>query len=120
MLATSLSASAIVMGKWWAAFRAVPLMATLPLLSSVILAAGAPTLPILPSAIQAPSPPIPLRPIDRGAVPAVVLGQVVVYGELFVSLGIWFATRCRRPPARGRSLDSRDLRGDCFLRAGDE
>ena len=97
LLATPLSASAIVMGKWWAAFRAVPLIALLPLLSSLILAADAPTLPILPSAIQAPSPPIPLRPIDRGAVPAVILGQVVVYGALFVSLGIWIATRCRRP-----------------------
>ena len=36
-------------------------------------------------------------PIDRAAVPAVVLGQVLLYGALFVSLGVLLATRCRRP-----------------------
>ena len=29
--------------------------------------------------------------------PAVVLGQVLVYGAFFVSLGVLLATRCRRP-----------------------
>jgi ABC-type transport system involved in multi-copper enzyme maturation permease subunit len=97
LLATPLSASAIVMGKWWGAYRTVPLIALLPFLSSAILAAGAPILPYVPAGFQPPVPAIPVRPIDRVAVPAVVLGQVLLYGALFVSLGVLLATRCRRP-----------------------
>jgi ABC-type transport system involved in multi-copper enzyme maturation permease subunit len=97
LLATPLTASAIVMGKWWRAYRTVPLIALLPFLSSVILATGAPTLPYVPAGFQPPVPAIPVRPIDRAAVPAVVLGQVLLYGALFVSLGVLLATRCRRP-----------------------
>jgi ABC-type transport system involved in multi-copper enzyme maturation permease subunit len=97
LLATPLTASAIVMGKWLGAYRAVPLIALLPFLSSAILAAGAPILPYVPPGLQPPVPAIPVRPIDRAAVPVVVLGQVLLYGALFVSIGVLLGTRCRRP-----------------------
>jgi len=97
LLATPLAASSMVMGKWWGAYRAVPLVALLPFLSSAILAAGAPILPYVPSGLQPPVSAVPVRPIDRATVPAVVLGQVLLYGALFVSIGVMLATRCRRP-----------------------
>ena len=96
LLATPLTAKAIVMGKWWGAFRAVPLVALLPFLSAVILAAGASLLPQFPGGIQIPEDPVYLRLLERAVVPVVVLGQVVLYGAFFVSVGVLLATRCRR------------------------
>jgi ABC-type transport system involved in multi-copper enzyme maturation permease subunit len=97
LLATPLTASAIVMGKWWGAFRAVPLVALLPFLSAIILAAGASLLPQFPGGVQIPGDSVYLRSLERALVPMVVLGQIVLYGAFFVSLGVLLATRCRRP-----------------------
>jgi ABC-type transport system involved in multi-copper enzyme maturation permease subunit len=97
LLATPLTAKAIVMGKWWGAFRAVPLVALLPFLSAVILAAGASLLPQFPGGVQIPEDPVYWRLLERAIVPVIVLGQVVLYGAFFVSVGVLLATRCRRP-----------------------
>ena len=68
-------------GKVVGCLSAVPLIRILPFLSSAILATGAPTLPYVPAGLQPPVPAIAVRPIDRAAVPAVVLGQVLLYGR---------------------------------------
>jgi len=94
LLSTPMSASTIVMGKWCGAYRAVLLVALLPMLSALILAAGAPARPL---GVNAPAADVvPLNWIDRSAVPVVVLGQVLLCGAAFVSLGLFLATRLAR------------------------
>jgi ABC-type transport system involved in multi-copper enzyme maturation permease subunit len=97
LLATPLSASEIVRGKWWACYRSVLWVAVLPGLSAVVLAAEAPVCPYLPPWASPFSITYPLRAVDRVAVASVVIGQVLAYGAAVVSLGLWLATRFRRP-----------------------
>jgi len=101
LLATPLSSSMIVNGKWWGAYRHVLVVAILAAVGAVILAAGAPAQPITPGFFVPQMPIPPLRLFDRVAVAAVVIGQVLLYGAAFVSLGLLLATRLTRP---GRAL----------------
>jgi len=94
LLSTPMSASTIVMGKWWGAYRAVLVVALLPTLAALILAAGAPTLP--PGGTIPAVDVGPLNWIDRSVVPVVLLGQVLGCGAAFVSLGLFLATRLAR------------------------
>ena len=94
LLTTPLSARTIVLGKWWAAFRVVPSIAVLPTLAAVVLASGAPAQPFTPPGI--PPRPFDLSPWERLAAPFLVLGQVLLYGALFVSLALFLATRFTR------------------------
>ena len=71
LLATPLSARTIVLGKWWGAFRVVPLIAILPTLAAVILASGAPAQPFVPAGM--PARPFDLSPWERLAAPVVVV-----------------------------------------------
>jgi ABC-type transport system involved in multi-copper enzyme maturation permease subunit len=88
LLATPLSASTIAMGKWWGAYREVVPIVFLPVVSAMILAQGA------------GAPPAPQGMVTgfvRVAVVVVILGQVLIYGAAFVSLGLLLATRLARP-----------------------
>ncbi len=88
LLATPLSATTIVMGKWWAAYRDIVPIVFLPVVSAVILAQGAETLSAVPGSLSA---------FVRVAVVAVIVGQVLLYGAAFVGLGLLLATRFARP-----------------------
>jgi len=88
LLATPLASTTIVMGKWWAAYRDVVPMVFLPVVSAVILAQGAEAPPGSSGMLSA---------FVRAAVVAVILGQVLLYGAAFVSLGLLLATRLARP-----------------------
>jgi ABC-type transport system involved in multi-copper enzyme maturation permease subunit len=73
LLATPLTARAIVWGKWWGAFRSVPLLALWP----ALLTAG----------------------VGRGSgwlAAGLVAGLVLAYGAAVTSLGLWLATRTAR------------------------
>jgi hypothetical protein len=94
LLTTPLSARTIVLGKWWGAFRPVPLIALLPTLAAVVLAFGAPAQPSVPPGI--PPRPFDLSPWERLLAPAVVLSQVLIYSAAFVSLALFLATRFAR------------------------
>jgi len=94
LLSTPMSASTIVMGKWWGAYRGVLLVALLPTLAALILAAGAPAVP--PGGFVPADYPAPLSWIDRLAVPVMVVGQVLLCGAAFVSLGLFLATKLAR------------------------
>ena len=96
LLSTPLSAAEIVRGKWWACYRAVLGVAIVPILAAVILAAGAPTLPLELTAFSPPVGPMPLRLVNRVAVALVVIGQPLLFGAAVVSLGLWLATRFSR------------------------
>jgi hypothetical protein len=96
LLATPLSGSEMVRGQWWACYRGVLGVAVIPAVAAVILAAGAPTWPYVPKWFSPVAPLAPLRPVDRLAVAAVVIGQVLLYGAAVVSLGLWLATRLKR------------------------
>ena len=88
LLATPLSASTIAMGKWWGAYREVLPIVFLPVVSAMVLAQGA------------GAPPAPQGMVTgfvRVAVVVVILGQVLIYGAAFVSLGLLLATRLARP-----------------------
>ncbi len=94
LLTTPLSARTIVLGKWWSAFRVVPLIALLPTLSAVVLASGAPAQPFVPPGF--PPRPFDLSPWERLAAPVLVLSQILLYGGAFVSLALFLATRFTR------------------------
>jgi hypothetical protein len=97
LLSTPLSAATIVKGKWWAAYRGVLPLAVLATIGTAILAAGAPPVPVVPNWYIPPTPPIPLTTIDRIGAACVVIGHVLLYGAVFVSLGLLLATRFERP-----------------------
>ena len=97
LLATPLSAATILGGKWWAAYRSVLLVALLPACPVIVLALGAPTMPHVPARLEPPVPVVALRGFDRIAVVSVVVGQVLLYGAVVVSLGLMLATRFKRP-----------------------
>jgi hypothetical protein len=97
LLSTPLSAATFVQGKWWAAYRGVLPLAVLAAIGTAILAAGAPVVPVVPGWYAPPSPPIPLTTIDRIGAACVVIGHVLLYGAVYVSLGIFLATRFDRP-----------------------
>ncbi len=103
LLTTPLSAATIVKGKWWGAYRGVPALAALAAIGTVILAAGAPTEVVVPRWYAPPAPIAPLRVVDRLCTAGVVIGQVLVYGAAFVSLGVLLATRLARP---GRAISA--------------
>jgi hypothetical protein len=94
LLATPLSATTILMGKWWSAYRDVVPLVFLPAVSAVILAQGADPFPSLSATLST---------LSRMAVVIVILGQVLAYGAAFVSLGLFLATRLIRP-ARAAGL----------------
>jgi hypothetical protein len=97
LLTSPLEASAFVTGKWWGVYRGVLWLTILPALSVVILAASAPTHAEIPPWYTPTLPVFPLRPMDRALVAATVIGHVVLYGAVFVSLGVSLATRLDRP-----------------------
>lgn len=99
LLATPLSASTIVIGKWWASYRVVPIIAMAAAIPTFVLAVAAPTLPAMPPGfgyVGNPAALLPLRTIDRAAVVAVVVARVLADGAALVALGVWLATRCRK------------------------
>ena len=96
LLATPLSTSTIVYGKWWASYRVIPVVALAIAIPTVVLAVTAPTLPTPPRRFRPPSVMVPLRTIDRAAVVAVVVGRVLADGAALVGLGVWLATRSRK------------------------
>jgi hypothetical protein len=101
LLTTPLSASTFVTGKWWGAYRGVLLLAILPILAEVVMAVSAPTVAPVPARFTQRAPLYPLRPVDRALVVGAVMGQVLIYGALYVSLGVLLATRF---PGPGRAV----------------
>ncbi len=97
LLSTPLSAATFVKGKWWAAYRGVLALAVLATIGTAILAAGAPPVPAVPRWYAPPAPPIPLTTIDRIGAACAVIGHVLLYGAVYVSLGLFLATRFQRP-----------------------
>jgi ABC-type Na+ efflux pump permease subunit len=74
LLATPLSTSSIVWGKWWGAYRGVPLVALLPTLLAVVTATEN----------------------GRFVGPILVLALILAYGAAITSLGLALATRFAR------------------------
>jgi ABC-type transport system involved in multi-copper enzyme maturation permease subunit len=70
LLATPLSTGEILWGKWWGAFRRVPLVALLPALMTMFLAQGT----------------------ERWVGPPLVLALVLAYGAAITSVGLALAT----------------------------
>ena len=70
LIVTPLPTSAIVWGKWWGAFRKVPLLAILPALLACTLAYDT----------------------DRWVGPLLLLGLILAYGAALTSLGLALAT----------------------------
>lgn len=97
LLVTPLSAGQLIRAKWWACYRPVFWVAACPAFAAIVLAINAPSLLTVPVNLLSPPPILPLRPIDRIAVAGVVIGQILLFGAATVSLGLWLATRLRRP-----------------------
>jgi len=75
LLASPLSTRSIVLGKWWGAFRAVPLLAVLPGLVTACHAV----------------------PNKQGFAVLLVIGLVLAYGAAIISAGLALAIWVRRP-----------------------
>ena len=89
LLATPLSGAAIIGGKWWGVGRYILLVVIFPFITSLILMIDFPGLPGRAPGI--------LPTLGRWAIVAVVLGQCLLYGAAFVSVGVMLSTRLRTP-----------------------
>ena len=95
LLATPLTTRAIVLAKWWGAYRVVPLLAILPTLSMTVLAIFAPT--VTRNSLGASVVGVPITILDRLFVVFCSCAQVLLQGAAIVSLGLALATWCKRP-----------------------
>jgi len=94
LLATPLPTGRIVLAKWWGAYRHVPGLALLPVISAMFIAATEPNLPIRPGPFQQST--VPLSLIDRIAHVAVPLAMLLAQGAVVASVGLALATWFRR------------------------
>jgi ABC-type transport system involved in multi-copper enzyme maturation permease subunit len=96
LLATPLRTRSVALAKWWGVYRIVPLLALLPTLTMTVLAVLSPGTPrmFFPSGSMVAKP---ITTFDRLIVPALTLGQVLLYGAAVVSLGLALATWFKRP-----------------------
>jgi ABC-type Na+ efflux pump permease subunit len=102
LMSTPISTRAIVLGKWLGTFRVAIWLAILPGLAAAIMACA---LPAVPSSVTtrvgtAPNV-VPLTLADRIATPALVVGEMLSYGAVITSLGLFLATWIARP---GRAI----------------
>jgi ABC-type transport system involved in multi-copper enzyme maturation permease subunit len=96
LLVAPLSARTLVQGKWLACYRPVLWVAACPAIAAVTLAIEAPALPYEPPGYTSTTVRLPLRPAERIATAGIVIAQVLLFGAVVVSLGLWLGTRLRR------------------------
>ncbi|MFI5458121.1 MAG: hypothetical protein ACHRXM_22020 [Isosphaerales bacterium] len=94
LMTTPLSTERIVLAKWWAAYRTVPVLALLPAIGAVFIAASAPE--VSPRVGRFQPTPAPLDVIDRIAYVFLPMGMLLAQGAAVISMGLALATWSRR------------------------
>ncbi len=89
LLATPLSAKAIINGKWRAVFRFSAPVVFFPVLAGLLVLSDPTPSPALDAGLFSTFTPLAIVPL--------VLAQTLCYAATFVSLGVLLATRCRKP-----------------------
>ncbi len=103
LMSTPLSTRTIVLGKWWAVFRVVPVLAVIPALGALMFTAAAPVaMTMTPGMLAAfPNQYQVLTFSDRINAVAFPVAWIFANGALFTSVGLALATWIERP---GRAI----------------
>ncbi len=100
LMSTPLPTRTIVLGKWWAVFRVVPVLAVLPALGAVFYVAASP-MPIAPSMLRFYPHPREITFFDRFNAVGFSVAWFFAHGALFTCVGLALATWIARP---GRAI----------------
>ncbi len=97
LMATPMSTRSIVLGKWWAIFRIVPLLTILPALGAFFIAVSVPDRPEYSRIFYGAIRPSPLSTMDKLAGFALPVAWIIVHGMMIASVGLALATWIKRP-----------------------